>query len=83
MSRTSVQHVVAPQPKCALAFVHPFCSLLHAACLPAGADNESKKLAMSLGIKALPTFHLYKNTKVVDSMTGAKVGRVVRSDCLG
>lgn len=28
---------------------------------------------MSLGIKALPTFHLYKNSKLVDSMTGAKV----------
>ncbi|GLC70021.1 hypothetical protein PLESTF_000914100 [Pleodorina starrii] len=41
--------------------------------LDCGASNESKKLAMSLGIKALPTFHLYKNSKLVDSMTGAKV----------
>ncbi|KXZ55106.1 hypothetical protein GPECTOR_3g26 [Gonium pectorale] len=38
-----------------------------------GATNESKKLAMSLGIKALPTFHLYRNSRMVDSMTGAKV----------
>ncbi|EFJ50351.1 thioredoxin [Volvox carteri f. nagariensis] len=41
--------------------------------LDCGATNESKKLAMSLGIKALPTFHLYKNSKIVDTMTGAKV----------
>ncbi|KAG2424158.1 hypothetical protein HXX76_014691 [Chlamydomonas incerta] len=38
-----------------------------------GATNESKKLAMALNIKALPTFHLYRNSKQVDSMTGAKI----------
>ncbi|PNH03712.1 Thioredoxin F, chloroplastic [Tetrabaena socialis] len=38
-----------------------------------GATNESKKLAMALNIKALPTFHLYRDSKIIDSMTGAKV----------
>lgn len=38
-----------------------------------GADNDSKRLAMSLGIKALPTFHLYREQKVQSTMTGAKV----------
>ena len=41
--------------------------------LLSGATNESKKLAMALNIKALPTFHLYRNSKQIDSMTGAKV----------
>ncbi|KAG2482288.1 hypothetical protein HYH03_018773 [Edaphochlamys debaryana] len=41
--------------------------------LDCGATNESKKLAMSLGIKALPTFHLYRGHKIVDQMTGAKI----------
>ncbi|GIL65707.1 hypothetical protein Vafri_19386 [Volvox africanus] len=45
--------------------------------LDCGATNESKKLAMSLGIKALPTFHLYKDSKLVDTMTGAKVKNLV------
>ncbi|GFR48115.1 hypothetical protein Agub_g9940 [Astrephomene gubernaculifera] len=38
-----------------------------------GATDASKRLAMSLGIKALPTFHLYRNCQMVDSMTGAKL----------
>mmetsp|Transcript_20890 Transcript_20890/g.45692 ORF Transcript_20890/g.45692 Transcript_20890/m.45692 type:complete len:156 (-) Transcript_20890:1477-1944(-) len=37
-----------------------------------GADNDSKKLAMGLGIKALPTFHLYKGQVKVAEMTGSK-----------
>ncbi len=41
--------------------------------LDCGATNDSKRLAMSLGIKALPTFHIYKGGKLVDTMTGAKV----------
>lgn len=41
--------------------------------LNCGATNDSKKLAMALGIKALPTFHLYRASKVQSSMTGAKV----------
>lgn len=41
--------------------------------LDCGADNDTKKLAMSLGIKALPTFQLYRGGKQVDTMTGAKV----------
>ncbi|GIL91927.1 hypothetical protein Vretimale_18621 [Volvox reticuliferus] len=45
--------------------------------LDCGATNESKKLAISLGIKALPTFHLYKDSKLVDTMTGAKVKNLV------
>lgn len=41
--------------------------------LNCGLTNDSKKLAISLGIKALPTFHLYREAKLQTMMTGNKV----------
>lgn len=35
-------------------------------------DPAAKKIAMGLGIKALPTFNLYKNNEKVGTFVGGK-----------
>jgi len=37
------------------------------------ANKETDKLMRSQGVRALPTFHLWKNGKLIDSISGAKV----------
>eukprot|EP00798_Chlamydomonas_sp_ICE-L_P000377 gene377-1768_t len=43
-----------------------------------GKDNDSKKWAMALGIKVLPTFRLYKDGAIehVQQVTGSKVEKI-------
>lgn len=35
-------------------------------------DANAKKIAMSAGIKALPTFHLFRNNEKVGTFVGGK-----------
>lgn len=49
---------------------------VHFAKINCGQDNESKRLAIALGIKALPTFHIYKSGKKQAEMTGAKAANL-------
>jgi len=35
-------------------------------------DNAAKKIAMAQGIKALPTFHLFRNNEKVGTFVGGK-----------
>jgi hypothetical protein len=48
----------------------------------AGSNNEAKRLAVALGIKALPTFHFYRGNAHIDTMTGAKVRRRKGAVCV-
>ena len=40
-----------------------------------GVNNESKKIAVRLEIKALPTFHFYRDNVRVGHMTGAEMDK--------
>ncbi|MEW5302981.1 MAG: hypothetical protein WDW36_005714 [Sanguina aurantia] len=44
--------------------------------LNCGLDNDSKRLAIALGIKALPTFHIFKGGKKQAELTGAKAAQL-------
>ena len=41
-----------------------------------GSDPDNKIYAVGAGIKALPTFHLYRGSEKVGEMTGAKAQKL-------